>query len=124
MSMQLWNTYRNRWLGRYWQEAGVTVIPSVNWSSVLSYDFCFAGIPQGQIVTLRTFASSTAGERQNFLLGYRAMVERLEPKLILWFGHVPAEVEDDGVEKMRFPVGHVSYRDKPAALREEREEAG
>lgn len=119
LAMQIWNTYRNRWLGRYWQEAGVTVIPSVNWSSVLSYNFCFDGIPPGQIVTLRTFASATPGERQNFVLGYRTMVERLQPRLILWFGHVPEDVESDGVEKIAFPVGHVSYRDRPATLREE-----
>src|SRR5437016_6119311 len=33
LAEQLWNTYRTRWMGRYWQEAGIPVIPNLNWSN-------------------------------------------------------------------------------------------
>lgn len=50
--LQQWNRYRSQWLGRYWQEHGVKVIPTVNWSGRDRYDWCFAGIPSRQVVAL------------------------------------------------------------------------
>ena len=32
MALQIYNVYRNRWLGRFWQENGVKVIPTIAWS--------------------------------------------------------------------------------------------
>jgi len=43
-----WNTYRSRWLGRWWHSQGLRVIPTVNWADEVSLD----GIPPGQIVTI------------------------------------------------------------------------
>ena len=43
LAMQIWNTYRSRLIGRYWQDCGVTVIPTVSWSTHESYNFCFDG---------------------------------------------------------------------------------
>jgi hypothetical protein len=43
LAMQQWNVYRNRWCGRYWQELGFLVIPTVSWSTPESFDFCFEG---------------------------------------------------------------------------------
>ncbi|MBK1706079.1 hypothetical protein CKO40_16340 [Halochromatium glycolicum] len=37
---QIWNTYRARWLGRYWQAGGLPVIPTVNWSDTSSTSYC------------------------------------------------------------------------------------
>ena len=49
---QQWNTYRTRWLGRFWQERGLRVIPTVNWSDNDSLEWCFTGIPLGQILSI------------------------------------------------------------------------
>jgi hypothetical protein len=51
---QLWNTYRTRWMGRFWQEQGLLVIPTVRWSTPASYRFCFVGIARGQVVATGT----------------------------------------------------------------------
>lgn len=40
LSAQIWNTYRNRWCGAYWQSKGVTVIPTISWSTPESYELC------------------------------------------------------------------------------------
>src|SRR5262245_10078833 len=32
LPVQLFNTYRTRWLGRYWQDHGIDVIPSLSWA--------------------------------------------------------------------------------------------
>ncbi|WP_445005146.1 DUF4417 domain-containing protein [Halomonas mongoliensis] len=47
-----WNTYRSRWLGRWWQSQGLRVIPTVNWADETSYAYCFDGIPTGQIISI------------------------------------------------------------------------
>ncbi|MBK5938304.1 hypothetical protein CCR96_03275 [Halochromatium roseum] len=54
MAAQLWNTYRSRWLGRFWQEGGLRVIPTVNWSDQRSFTFCFDGIETSQILSIGT----------------------------------------------------------------------
>jgi|GEM_PF-6603461 len=46
-AVHLWNTFRSRWLARYFQEAGIRVIPDVNWADERSLDFCLLGIPVG-----------------------------------------------------------------------------
>lgn len=46
-AVHIWNVYRSRWLARYFQEAGIYVIPDLNWSDRASLSFCFAGIPNG-----------------------------------------------------------------------------
>jgi len=45
-AVQIWNTYRARWVTRYFQEAGIKVIPDVNFSDEASFDFCLEGIPK------------------------------------------------------------------------------
>jgi hypothetical protein len=44
MAAQLWNTYRNRWCGAFWQSRGLVVIPSISWSDESSYEFCCGGV--------------------------------------------------------------------------------
>lgn len=41
----LYNIYRSRWVARYFQEAGIYVVPDINWSDERSFEFCLLGIP-------------------------------------------------------------------------------
>ncbi len=60
--MQMWNTYRSRWLGRFWQENGIQVIPTVVWGDERSYDFCFEGIAKNSTVAIgNTYRSRWLG---------------------------------------------------------------
>lgn len=52
LSLQLFNVYRNRWCGAFWQLRGVRVIPSVGWSDESSHSFCFLGVEQGSPVAV------------------------------------------------------------------------
>lgn len=87
LAVQIWNTYRNRWLGAYWQEQGIKVIPTISWSTPESYDFCFEGIP-----TESTIAISSVGILNDktaikyFKQGYKAMIDIIEPKHIIFYG--------------------------------------
>ena len=43
-AVQIWNTYRNRWMGAFWASHGIAVIPSLAWSDKQSFDFAFCGV--------------------------------------------------------------------------------
>ena len=43
VAMQIYNHYRKHWLGSYWEENGIEVIPTICWSDEKSFDWCFDG---------------------------------------------------------------------------------
>lgn len=47
VAIQIYNHYRKHWLGAYWQQHGVNVIPTISWSDKSSFDWCFDGEPVG-----------------------------------------------------------------------------
>ena len=51
-ALWLYNIYRNRWLGRFWQENGINVICTVSWAEGRLEDFMLAGIPQNAVIAL------------------------------------------------------------------------
>ena len=87
-AIQIYNHYRNQWLGRYWQENGLTVIPTISWSDKESYDWCFDGVPENSIVAISNVGCMmNKVSRQLFMDGYNEMLTRLQPKEILMFAH-------------------------------------
>lgn len=107
LATQLWQTYRNRWVGRLWQfEARINIIPTISWGLPESYNFCFSGVSKGQIINLRTYKTYGRTEKAVFLEGYKAMLDALEPRHILWFGEIFDEIHDNNVPKTKFDVGH------------------
>jgi hypothetical protein len=85
LAMQIWNTYRNRYLGRYCQELGIKVIPTISWSTKESYDFCFCGVPTGSVVAISTIGVRVK-DKELFFAGYQMMREILKPKQVLIYG--------------------------------------
>ena len=83
LSLQLYNTFKNRWCGSYWQHNGIKVIPTISWSTLESFEFCFNGIEKGS-----TVAVSTLGVRKVkdlFLQGYNEMMKRIQPSLVICY---------------------------------------
>lgn len=58
-AMMIWNTYRSRLLGWFWQQEGLTVIPTVSWADEDSFNFAFDGLPLNA-----TLAVSTVGVKR------------------------------------------------------------
>ncbi len=91
-ALQMYNTYRVRYISRFWQEMGLKVIPDINWSDERSFDFCFDGIPKNapmasvQCRTTNTNTPQFAESKKYFLLGLRAALERLAPKKLIIYG--------------------------------------
>ncbi len=92
-TLQIWNTYRNRWCGAFWQAQGFTVIPTVCWSTPDSYEFCFLGVEQRSLVAISVVGIDFEDpmERHLFLEGFEAMITSLSPSAVLCYGRAPRE---------------------------------
>lgn len=85
--MKIWNTYRSRQLGAYWQSRGIRVIPTVSWAEPETFEFCFSGIPEGSIVSISTIGVKRDAEALKIWNdGVEAMIERIKPSAILIYG--------------------------------------
>lgn len=84
ITQQLLNAFRSRWCGWYWQNNGLTVIPTVNWGAPESFEFCFDGIPQAATVAVSTVGSRT--DESGFMHGYRELIRRCEPINVICYG--------------------------------------
>ena len=89
LALQIWNTYRNRWCGAFWQSRGLTVIPTVSWSGKMSYDFCFDAIEPGGVVAISTLGISGMAANHIFMVGFLEMKRRIKPSHILCYGNAP-----------------------------------
>lgn len=106
---QIFNHYRKQWLGRYWQEAGIDVIPTICWSDETSFEWCFDGVPQNSIVSISTVGGFRSKEsKANWLKGYHECIKRLQPSKILLFGAKYAEVDLDTNQPVEIVVAENS----------------
>lgn len=85
-SMQLWNLYRGLFVACFWQSQGVSVVPSLTWSSRLVltdvYPVC------------STVAVSSVGVRDvlGFRDKYNLFMRKILPTNVLFFGNVPGDI--------------------------------
>lgn len=75
---------KSHWCGAYWQSQGSKVIPTMSWSSPESFEYAFDGVEKGAIVAIGMIGCKA--NKRNFLRGYEAMQERIEPGQIVCFG--------------------------------------
>lgn len=89
-AVQIYNHYRKHWLGAYWQEHGIRVIPTISWSDEDSYSWCFDGEPVGGMVAISSVGTQ-GGEKATrlFEAGYSEMKRRLKPSSIVLYGNIP-----------------------------------
>jgi hypothetical protein len=85
---QVWNTYRARWVARFWQHRGIRVVPTVNWSDRRSHAFCFDGLCIRQILAIATADVRRAHVERRFAAGLAAMLERLQPEALIVYGRL------------------------------------
>ena len=130
LALQLFNVYRNRWCGAFWQSRGVRVIPTVGWSDERSYSFCFLGIEPGSTVAVssvglgdpRGTRGATDEERVLFRAGFAEMLDRISPRLVLLYGEARDGLlpeSADGVRIRSYPSLWSSIREERRRLSEE-----
>lgn len=124
LALQLFNVYRNRWCGAFWQSRGVRVIPTVGWSDASSYPFCFLGVEEGSTVAVSTVGlgnprgtrGATEEERTLFRAGFAEMLRRISPRLVLLYGEATDGLLPEGADRVRIR----SYPSRWSSIREER----
>lgn len=89
-AVQIYNHYRKHWLGAYWQQNGINVIPTISWSDHASYEWCFDGEPVGGYVAVSSVGTQiNPTARKLFIDGYREMMRRLQPSAVIMYGNIP-----------------------------------
>lgn len=83
---KLFNIYRNRWCGRYWQEYGIKVIPTFAWGGDENFDWCFDGLPKHSTIAVSTMGDGRWGNFRGLFHMWDAIQETLEPETILLYG--------------------------------------
>lgn len=100
--LQIYNVYRSRLLGAFWQERGINVIPTLSWSDEDSFEFCFNGVEPGGVVTVSTVGVIKNVESLKFWKkGMVEMIKRIKPSTILIYGK-PIEFDNEDSEVFYF----------------------
>ena len=82
--MKIWNIYRSRQIGRFYQSQGIKVIPTISWAEKETFEFAFKGIPKGSIVSISTIGIKRNKEALKIWQdGMDAMIEEINPSTIL-----------------------------------------
>lgn len=102
-SVQVTNVYRSRAIGSFYQRKGIYVIPQVRWGNRLTYTteifperIAFLGVEKHSIVALGTYGcAKTRDDRYHLKAGLEAMLESLEPEIVLVYGSMNPAVFAD-----------------------------
>ena len=100
LAVQLTNVYRNRAIGSYYQRRGQYVIPQIRWGNEYTYTtkyfpekIAFLGAEKHSIVAIGTYGCFDGRENKYyFSAGLEAMMETLEPQVVLVYGSMPEKV--------------------------------
>ena len=90
-AVQIYNTFKNRWCGAFWQKMGKIVIPTVCCAGEESCDFCFDGIEEGSVVAISTYRREQY--KQEILRSYNKMLEVIKPTAIIIYGEAFPEMK-------------------------------
>lgn len=86
-NQQIYNVYRSRAVGAYYQRQGIKVIPTITWGGADTYSFAFSGIEKGSVVAVSTVGVVRRPlPRHLFNRGVEELIRRIEPECIYIHG--------------------------------------
>lgn len=84
--LKIYNVYRNRWCGRYWQEHGIKVIPTVTWRDFDTLDYCLDGVPKHSMIAISTMGEGRWADYKSLKDKWPYVIDKLQPETILLYG--------------------------------------
>ena len=84
--LKIFNVYRKMWCGRYWQENGITVLPTITWGNDEDLEWCLDGIPKNSTIAISTMGEGRWGRFKALKSNWQYILDMLEPKTILLYG--------------------------------------
>lgn len=105
--MQLWNIYRSRAIGHWFQKNGIRVIPNIRFGDKRTYRICCDGISKHCVIAVGSHGNlRNPIDRKIFLDGLDVVVKRLQPKAIVVYGAAPEKYfkkySDAGIKIVQF----------------------
>ena len=85
-ALQIYNTYRNRWCGKYWQEHGIKVIPTFNMGNTDLFKMFCAGIPRHSTIAISTMGEGRWGNFEKIRAFWDMIMWQLKPETVLLYG--------------------------------------
>lgn len=98
-ALKVYNVYRNRWCGRFWQEYGIKVIPTVTWSSQDTLEYCMDGIPKYSTIAISTMGEGRWAKWSQLRKNWDYIMQTLEPETVLLYGKDLKELKGNVVYK-------------------------
>lgn len=92
-ALRIYNVYRSRLIGQMMQDAGLKVIPTLQWAQKSTFRYAFDGLPKGGTVAVSTVGVMVDGDRDIWRLGMQEAIKRLSPSTILLYGAEMPEFE-------------------------------
>lgn len=109
----IWNVYRSRLLGAYWQYEGLNVVPTLQWSDDRSFDFVFKGLPKHSTVAVSTVGVMRSEDTMALWnAGMTEALNQVEPARILLYGTEPDFVFPKDVELISYESFSTSINDR------------
>lgn len=85
-ALQIYNTYRNRWCGKYWQEHGIKVIPTFNMGNPDLFKMFCTGIPKHSTIAISTMGEGRWGNFEKIRAFWDTIMWQLKPETVLLYG--------------------------------------
>ncbi len=90
LAMQIWNIYRSRAIGYWFQRNGIRVIPNIRFGDNRTYNICCDGIEKYCTIAVGAHGNiKNADDREIFLKGIDHVIRKLEPTVVVIYGFVP-----------------------------------
>lgn len=79
------NTFKNRWIGCFYQQYSIDVIPTISWAQKWTFPICSQGIPLYNPVAISTIG---VVDKEMFLSGYNYFMNKIKPKYVICYGKI------------------------------------
>lgn len=106
LATQIYNHYRKHWIAAYWQQHGITVIPTIRSSTdPRSMEFYLDGEPAGGVVAYSTMwgSSDDPAMQKAFWKEWSKMINVLQPSAVVVYGDILPMMEDSEVQLIKIP---------------------
>lgn len=85
-ALKIFNVYRKMWCGRYWQEHGLKVIPTITWGNDEDLEWCLEGVPKHSTIAISTMGEGRWANFNSLKSNWQRILDKLEPETILLYG--------------------------------------
>lgn len=85
-ALKVFNIYRKMWCGRYWQEHGLKVIPTITWGNDEDLEWCLEGVPKHSTIAISTMGEGRWANFRALKSNWHRILDKLEPETVLLYG--------------------------------------